>query len=600
MTTQAPAKNMLPLNPEKLDLLHSIIDDCSSSQLTWITGYISGIIYQTEKNKFCPVKKETPRPTITIISASQTGNARRLAKELYDRLSLEKLNSNLINASDYQFKKINQEQILVLITSTQGNGEPPEEALALYKFLMSQKAPNINSCTFAVFGLGDSSYELFNQAGKDFDRRLEELGATRLLNRIDADVEFSDQASSWRTQLVDILKDQSRDTINQMLTPNIKNINSINNTLYTKDTPLKARLLVNQKITGRNSDQDVRHIEIDISHSNLIYQPGDSLGVWFENDPELVEELMHLTCLSSDDKVIVSGNLISIQEALKTHYELTINTAQIIKKYAFLSSNNYLISQLDTQDKLQKYANNTPIVEMLRSSPSKLNAQDFIDILRPISPRLYSISSAQEENENEIHITVSVVRFNIDGRTRSGGASSYLADRLHENDEIRIFIEQNNHFRLPENPEKPIIMIGPGTGIAPFRAFMQKRNSEQACGKNWLFFGNPHFTEDFLYQVEWQRYVKNGLLTHIDLAWSRDQEDKIYVQDRIYARGKEIWNWIQDGAHLYICGNARHMAKDVEKALLKIIEKFGKMDSKTADNFLNDLRIEHRYQRDVY
>ncbi|VFP82234.1 NADPH-dependent assimilatory sulfite reductase flavoprotein subunit [Candidatus Erwinia haradaeae] len=600
MTTQAPAKNMLPLNPEKLDLLHSIIDDCSSPQLTWITGYISGIIYQAEKNTSYSVKKETPRPTITIISASQTGNARRLAKQLYDKLNLEKLKSNLINASDYQFKKINQEKILVLITSTQGNGEPPEEALALYKFLMSKKAPNINSCIFAVFGLGDSSYELFNQAGKDFDRRLEELGAARLLNRVDADVEFSDQASSWCAELVNILQNQSLDTINQVITPNIKNINSINNPLYTKDTPLKARLLVNQKITGRNSDQDVRHIEIDISHSNLIYQPGDSLGVWFENDPKLVEELMHLTCLSSDDTVIVNGNIISIQEALKTHYELTINTTQIIKKYASLSSNNQLITQLDTQDKLQKYANNTPIVEMLRSSPAKLNAQDLINILRPISPRLYSISSAQEENENEIHITVSVVRFNIDGRTRSGGASSYLADRLNENDEIRIFIEKNNHFRLPKDPKKPIIMIGPGTGIAPFRAFMQKRNSEKACGKNWLFFGNPHFTEDFLYQVEWQRYVKNGLLTHIDLAWSRDQEHKIYVQDRIYTRGEEIWNWIQDGAHLYICGNASHMAKDVEKALLKIIEKFGKMDIKTADDFLNDLRIEHRYQRDVY
>ncbi|VFP88777.1 NADPH-dependent assimilatory sulfite reductase flavoprotein subunit [Candidatus Erwinia haradaeae] len=600
MTTQAPAKNMLPLNPEKLDLLNSIIDDCSLPHLTWIAGYLWGIIHQTEETKLYPIKKETHIPTITILSASQTGNARRLSEQLYETLDLEKFQSHLINTSDYQFKKINQEQILVLITSTQGNGEPPEEAVALYKFLMSNKAPNMNTCSFAVFGLGDTSYELFNQAGKDFDRRLEELGATRLLNRVDADVEFSDQACSWRTQLVKILQEHITSNTSQVTNTNIKNINSINNTLYTKDTPLRAHLLVNQKITGRNSNQDVRHIELDLGESNLRYQPGDSLGVWFENDPELVQELMDLTCLSIDDKVIVNDNLISIQEALKKHYELTINTTQIIKKYAELAQNNHLMTKLDTQEKLQQYAKNTPIIEMIRVTPVKLNSQKLINILRPISPRLYSISSAQEENEKEVHITVSVVRFNIDGRARSGGASSYLADRLHENDEIRIFVEQNNNFRLPVDPNKPIIMIGPGTGIAPFRAFMQKRNSEKASGKNWLFFGNPHFTEDFLYQIEWQRYVKNGILTHIDLAWSRDQKKKIYVQDKIYDKGEEVWRWIQDGAYLYVCGNASHMAKDVEKVLLKVITEFGKMDLTTADEFLNNLRIEHRYQRDVY
>ena len=277
-----------------------------------------------------------------------------------------------------------------------------------------------------------------------------------------------------------------------------------------------------------------------------------------------------------------------------------MNTPQIVEQYAALSRNDALLALAGDKPKLQSYAQSFPIVDMVRQAPTELNAEQLTGLLRPLTPRLYSIASSQAETDTEVHITVGAVRYEIDGRQRGGGASTWLADRIEEDGEIRVFIEHNDNFRLPANPETPVIMVGPGTGIAPFRSFMQQRDNDGAGGKNWLFFGNPHFTDDFLYQVEWQKYVKDGLLTNIDLAWSRDQAEKIYVQDKIRAKGAEVWRWIEEGAHLYVCGDANRMAKDVEQALLDVVVEHGGMDRETADEFLSELRIERRYQRDVY
>ncbi|MDK1229589.1 NADPH-dependent assimilatory sulfite reductase flavoprotein subunit, partial [Cronobacter turicensis] len=377
-------------------------------------------------------------------------------------------------------------------------------------------------------------------------------------------------------------------------------VNLVDSTPYTKEAPLTATLSVNQKITGRHSQKDVRHIEIDLGDAGLRYQPGDALGVWYQNDPALVQELLELLWLKGDEPVTVGEKTLPLGEALQWHFELTVNTAAIVENYATLTRSETLLPLVGDKAKLQHYAATTPIVDMARFAPAQLDAEQLIGLLRPLTPRLYSIASSQAEAENEVHITVGVVRFDIEGRPRAGGASSYLADRLEEDGEVRVFIEHNDNFRLPVTPETPVIMIGPGTGIAPFRAFMQQREADGATGKNWLFFGNPHFTEDFLYQVEWQRYVKEGLLTRIDLAWSRDQDHKIYVQDKIREQGAELWRWIQEGAHLYVCGDANRMAKDVEQALLEVIAAYGGMDAEAADEYLSELRVERRYQRDVY
>ena len=599
MTTQAPPSNLLPLNPEQLARLQAATTDFTPTQLAWVSGYFWGVLNQQSGAAVAEPAPAAEVPTITLISASQTGNARRVAEALRDDLLAAKLNVKLVNAGDYKFKQIAAEKLLVVVTSTQGEGEPPEEAVALHKFLFSKKAPKLDGTAFAVFGLGDTSYEFFCQSGKDFDNKLAELGAERLLDRVDADVEYQAAAAEWRARVVEVLKARAPVAAPAQLTTSGA-VNDIHTSPYTKEAPLTATLSVNQKITGRDSEKDVRHIEIDLGDSGLRYQPGDALGVWYQNDPQLVKELVELLWLKGDEPVTVEGKTLPLAEALEWHFELTVNTATIVENYATLTRSESLLPLVGDKAQLQQYAAATPIVDMVRFSPAQLDAEALIGLLRPLTPRLYSIASSQAEVESEVHVTVGVVRYEIEGRARAGGASSFLADRVEEDGEVRVFIEHNDNFRLPANPETPVIMIGPGTGIAPFRAFMQQRAADGAQGKNWLFFGNPHFTEDFLYQVEWQSYVKEGLLTRIDLAWSRDQQQKIYVQDKLREQGAELWRWINDGAHIYVCGDANRMAKDVENTLLEVIAEYGAMDAEAADEFLSELRVERRYQRDVY
>lgn len=599
MTTQATPSNLLPLNPEQLARLQAATTDFTPTQLAWVSGYFWGVLNQQSGAAVAVPAQAAEVPSITLISASQTGNARRVAEALRDDLLAAKLNVKLVNAGDYKFKQIAAEKLLVVVTSTQGEGEPPEEAVALHKFLFSKKAPKLDGTAFAVFGLGDTSYEFFCQSGKDFDSKLAELGAERLLDRVDADVEYQTAAAEWRARVVEVLKARAPVAAPAQLATSGA-VNDIHTSPYTKEAPLSATLSVNQKITGRDSEKDVRHIEIDLGDSGLRYQPGDALGVWYQNDPQLVKELVELLWLKGDEPVTVDGKTLPLAEALEWHFELTVNTATIVENYATLTRSESLLPLLGDKAQLQQYAAATPIVDMVRFSPAQLDAEALIGLLRPLTPRLYSIASSQAEVESEVYVTVGVVRYEIEGRARAGGASSFLADRVEEDGEVRVFIEHNDNFRLPANPETPVIMIGPGTGIAPFRAFMQQRAADGAQGKNWLFFGNPHFTEDFLYQVEWQSYVKEGLLTRIDLAWSRDQQQKIYVQDKLREQGAELWRWINDGAHIYVCGDANRMAKDVEHTLLEVIAEYGAMDAEAADEFLSELRVERRYQRDVY
>ena len=600
MTTQAPPTSMLPLTPEQLAKLQSAIGEFSPHQLAWLSGYFWGMVNQ-QPGTVAVTPAPAAAASITVISASQTGNARRVAEQLRDDLAAAGLGVTLVNAGDYKFKQIAQEKLLLIVASTQGEGEPPEEAVALHKYLFSKKAPQMAGTAFAVFGLGDTSYENFCQTGKDFDARLAELGGERLFDRADADVDFKSAAEAWRKQIVDVLKQRvPQATAEQTQVSVAGSVAQIVSSPYSKESPLTASLAVKQKITGRNSDKDVRHIEIDLGESGLSYQPGDALGVWYHNDPDLVEEIIGLIWRTGDETVTLNDQTMTLREALTERLELTQNTTDIVEKYAVLSRDERLIELLADKHQLQQYAQTTPLPDMIRQAPADLDAEQLVALLRPLTPRLYSIASSQEEVGSEVHITVGVVRYEIDGRARTGGASGYLADRLEEDGELRVFIEHNDNFRLPANPQTPVIMIGPGTGIAPFRAFIQQRAAEGAEGLNWLFFGNPHFTEDFLYQVEWQRFVKDGVLSRIDLAWSRDQKHKVYVQDKLREQGAEVWRWIEQGAHIYVCGDANRMAKDVEQALLELLAEHGGMDAEQADEFLSELRVERRYQRDVY
>lgn len=572
-------------------------------QLAWLSGYCwaraGGQPDAAPAAHLSAAAPAGPAPTIRIISASQTGNARSVAQRLQERLQAAGLAVALSSAADYKPKQISEERLLVLVSSTQGEGEPPEEALSLYKFLSGKKAPALPDLQFAVCGLGDSSYPNFCQAGKSFDQLLADRGATRLLERQDCDLDFQAAANGWIDRLLPKLQAlAAAPTTGAGANTATPGAEALPPSPYDRQHPYGASLSVRQKITGRRSDKDVRHLEIDLAGSGLRYEPGDALGVWFENDPALIDRLLEALSLSGSEEVELNGEALPLREVLKTRLELSPNTPQFVRGYAELAQNEALDQFIGAD--VNALAARTPLVALVERFPLALSATQLVGLLRPLAPRFYSIASAPEEVGEEVHLTVGLLRYDYEGHSYEGACSGYLTQRLAEGDEVRVFVEPNPRFRPPANPEAPMIMIGNGTGIAPFRSFMQARAAAGATGPNWLIFGNPHFTEDFLYQTEWQGYAKEGLLNRYSLAWSRDQAEKVYVQDKIRAEAAPLWQWLQDGAHVYVCGDASRMAKDVEKALLEVIQSQGQLSAEAAEEYLDELRQSQRYQRDIY
>ena len=578
--------------------LTAALDSLSPLQLAWLSGYCWAradggalpTVAATDATSAASAEPAPPPLAVTVLSASQTGHAREVADKLHAALAEQGINAKRISAADYKPKTIADEQVLLLVTSTQGEGEPPEEALSLHRLLFGKKAPPLPALRFAVCGLGDSSYPDFCQAGKDFDTRLAELGGERLAPRADCDVDYQATAAAWIADLVPRLAALQpaaprTPTAAAPATP----------AAYDRDHPFTAQLLARQKITGRHSTKDVRHIELDLAGSGINYQAGDALGVWCENDPARVDAI--LAALKLDGVTVIDGK--TLREQLIREREISQNTPQFVQGYAALAKSADLDAEIATHG-AAPYAANTPLDAIVARYPAAITAEQLLTLLRPLTPRLYSIASAPEEVGEEVHLTVGVLHYEHDGKAYSGAASGYLGERLPEDGAARVFVEPNPNFHLPDDPQAAIIMIGNGTGIAPFRAFMQARVAREAPGKNWLVFGNPHFTEDFLYQTEWQGWQKDGFLHRYSLAWSRDQAEKVYVQDKLREEAASVWQWLKDGAYVYVCGDAARMAKDVERALLDIIAGEGGMDADAAADYLDELRQARRYQRDVY
>ena len=500
--------------------------------------------------------------------------------------------------ASYKLASLKSEQTVIIITATYGEGEPPEGAELFHKWLMGKRAPELKGLNFAVLGLGDSSYEFFNKTAQDFDSRFEALGATRLLDRVELDVDYKAAADAWIVDIVAKVKALSGSAAQQAVPT--QSVVGSSTSVWTKENPFTAELLVNQKITGRRSQKDVRHVEISLEGSGLTYKPGDALGIWFSNNASLVQEVLELTGADANATVQTPRGAGTISDALTHDFELTQAYPGFITKLAELTSDERYVALANDKATLRSAVTDCQIADILRANPIALTADQLAAALRPLQPRLYSIASSQTDLPDEVHTTVAVVRYAIDGTEREGGASGFLGSRCEPGDTVRVYIEPNDHFRLPIDPETPIIMIGPGTGIAPFRAFLQERDAIEAKGKSWLFFGNPHFTEDFLYQVELHDYLSRGILTHLNVAFSRDQPQKVYVQDKLRKNGAELYRWIQDGAHIYICGDGQRMAKDVHAALLDIVSEQAGLDPDGAEVLLDDLRASGRYQRDVY
>lgn len=587
---------------------HALITDLAESlepsALSWLSGYFAGVAQgrQAAKPATLSIAAATP-PTsagrLTILYGSQTGNAKRVAEGLLERSVGQGLDARLVRADQYPTRELKDEQLLYIVMSTQGDGEPPDDSIALVEFIRSRRAPKLPQLKYAVLGLGDSSYPSFCGISQDLDARLAELGAQRLQEAGAADLDIETVAAPWQDSALTLAKEHLIPANPTLASATVTPLRVT--TAATREHPFQAELLLNQTITGRDGDKDIRHLEISLEGSALSYQPGDALGIWPVQDAQLVGAVVETLGLDGAAAIEHQGITRSLQEWLGSYRELTVLTRPFLQAHAARAQSAMLDSLLKAEQRtgLIEYMATNQVLDALRNWPAIWTAQDLVAALRPITPRMYSIASSQSTVDEEVHLTLANVAYEHEGEARWGVTSRFLSE-LQEGARLPIFIEENSRFRLPADPSRDIIMIGAGTGVAPYRAFVQARSDAETSGRNWLFFGNPHFASDFLYQTEWQQALKAGDLHRIDLAFSRDQENKVYVQHRLLERATEVYDWIQTGAHVYVCGDATHMARDVHNALIEIARDQGALDEDGARQWLDELAAQGRYARDVY
>ncbi|MDO8827078.1 assimilatory sulfite reductase (NADPH) flavoprotein subunit [Methylophaga sp.] len=591
-----------PLTDEQLQLLNNLLQGLEGWQVDWLSGYLAGYRAAQHGGEIAGALSPQPEQSVklTILYGSQTGNTEGVASRFAEKAKAKGIEAKLLDMAEYKPRELKNEQYLAVLTSTHGEGEPPDNAMDLYEFLNSRKAPGLKGLQYSVLSLGDSSYEFFCQTGKDFDERLLKLGATAVIPRVDCDVDYDDLAEKWINDFIESLS-SSMQAIAASPSASAAMTHNEPVVKYDRKQPFPALILENQILSGRGSSKEVRHIEISLEGSGLQYQPGDALGVYPQNDPELVAMLIDALGFAADTLVEVDDQSETLVNALMQHREITVLTRPLVEKWAELAHSDELSRLMENKAAVTEWIRGRDVLDLVQSYPlPEIDANGFIKLLRKLPPRLYSIASSQAAVDEEVHIAVATVRYSAHNRERGGVASTWLADRLSEDTTIPVYIDGNKNFKLPADDDAPIIMIGPGTGVAPFRSFMQEREERGARGANWLFFGDQHFLTDFLYQTEWLAWRKSGLLTHLDVAFSRDQQEKIYVQHRLREKSIEIWNWLQDGAHVYVCGDADNMAPDVNEALIDIISQQGSKSREDATEYLRQLTRDKRYQRDVY
>lgn len=611
MKTSLLQEQTSPLSAQQADQLNRLIETLTSTQATWISGYLSGINASVSQGTIAahaqavPATGAQPAATLTILYGSQTGNAEGIGEQLKVVAEAKGFVVQLVGMDNYKPKQLKKEQNLVVLVSTHGEGEPPDNAIELHEYLHGKKAPKLEGLRFAVLALGDASYEFFCQTGKDFDAQLEKLGGTRAADRVDCDVDYEDAAAAFVEKMVDTFAD---DLVDNAAHPTVTSMPGLAAgapvaDAYTRKSPYTAEVLANVVLNGRGSAKEVRHIELSTEGSGLIWQPGDSLGVLPENSPAVVSELIASLDMNADEQVTGADGATTLRTALTREFEITTLTRPFVQKYAQLAKSKKLDALLDEGQRsgFAEYLDGRQVIDLVENFPVKgLAGGEFVRLLRKLPPRLYSIASSHAANPDEVHLTVATVRYESNGRAREGVASTQLADRIGEDGQLPIYVDRNKNFKLPDSGDTPVIMIGPGTGVAPFRAFMQEREEQGAKGKNWLFFGAQHFLTDFLYQSEWLKWRQQKRLSRIDVAFSRDQQQKIYVQDKLHESAKEIYAWLQGGAHIYVCGDAGAMAHDVHKTLIGIAEHEGGMSADAAAAYVQQLQKDKRYQRDVY
>ncbi len=549
-----------------------------------------------------PPTAESSTATLTILYGSQTGNGEGVAQELAGLAESWQLPFRLVNMAEFAPRELAAERFLYIIVSTQGEGEPPITAQTLHAWLKeladsSHATPLFPHLNYAVFGLGDSSYQYFCQCGKDFDAYLEKLGAQRILPRVDADVDYEEPARDWMAQVIESYQNLSG---NKGVPPKPEKKREKPEATYGKHAPFLSLILANRNLNRPGSAKETRHIEFNLEDSGLSYQVGDVAGIYPKNNPAYVETLLQGLGLDGYQEVLLGGETMTLREALYSHLDITTLTRPLMEKYGELCGNEDLNKLLKDPQALNGYLWGRQILDFFEDFPVWLEPQAFVSLLRSLAPRLYSIASSPNAHPGQVHLTIGVVRFKTPtGRLAEGVCSNYLA-RTEPGHKAPLYIQANPHFHLPADPATPIIMVGPGTGIAPFRAFVEEREISGGSGKNWLFFGDQHRETDFLYEEEWLDKLERGVLTRLDLAFSRDQAQRIYVQHRMRENAADLYAWLEEGAYFYVCGDASRMAKDVHQTLLEILMQEGKLSEDNATAYLKTMEQSGRYQRDVY
>jgi len=602
--------NNSPFSELQLDLLKQGFNALDATQAQWLSGYLAGLL--AASGEALPVAAPASAPgtqaELTILFGSETGNGEAIATALSAQLQSEGIATKLESMESFRPAGLKKLKHAVFVISTHGEGDPPDEALDIFEFLNSERAPKLNDLSYRVLALGDRSYSFFCAAGVKLDERLQELGAKAFAERIDCDVDYDKDASRWSQEVSTWAKQElkAKDLPGSTQHGAGNHLSIVpKQPRWTRQQPYEAEVLRLQKITGSGSDKDVYHLELSLEDSGLEYLPGDALGVWAPNDPELVSDILERLSIDVSERVNLEEGEFSVFDALQDHREITKLTAGTVVALADageLPALKTFFESLAT-DEQREFIEQRQFADLVSEFPTRLSAQELIDLLRPLGSRSYSIASSTSLVDEEVHLTVATHFSDAIGVQRTGVASQFLNHRIAEGALVKVFPEPNSRFHLPANPDTPIIMIGAGTGVAPFRAFMQELETRQSNGESnpdsWLIFGNPHLRSDFLYQKEWLQWRESGLLNRIDVAFSRDQADKVYVQHIVEQQAADIAEWITRGASVYICG-ALSMGQSVQDALQAAIAQQQGLNEEAAVAAMADLRRSKRIHKDLY
>lgn len=567
----------------------------SDTQRAWIGGFFAGMHSHMLQNSGS--SNNADARVINILYGTQTGNAESIAIDAASAAKTHGLLPVVKSMDEIEVDALAKMEYLLIITSTYGEGEMPDNAQMLWDAVNADTAPKMDNTQFSILALGDTSYDLFCKAGIDWDNRLVELGAKRLYDRVDCDVEFDEAAEEWISQVMPMMADGAAVSVV------VGDGASSDKPKYNRKNPFSSQITVNRLLTSEQSSKETRHYEFTLAGSGLTYEAGDALNVIPQNCPDLVADIVSaISCTGTEDEP-VNGEPMSLSEALRTHFEIKLPSKELIQEIANRSGDQELNGILESNDKsaLADYLWGVDTLDLLLKFPGmQFSAAEFLALLKPLQHRAYSISSSGKMHPDSVHLTVASVRYNANDRDHKGVCSTYMADLVDKDTDVKIFFSPNKSFRVPADDSLPMIMVGPGTGIAPFRAFLQEREIRKASGKNWLFFGDRNSATDYIYQDEIEAMQEKGVLTRLDLAFSRDQEEKIYVQDRMIENGAEIFSWLEQGGSFFVCGDATYMAKDVDKALHNLIAEHGNKTADQAVDYVNQLKKEKRYVRDVY